>query len=53
MLLLHTLVVFLQLPVEWTKYACGQTNDQKQMTERARFFLQIKPRQLSFGDETD
>ena len=39
-----------QLPAEWTKYACGQTDDQKALTEKARTFLQCRPRQLTFDE---
>lgn len=41
-----------KLPKEWTKYACGQTNDQRDLTEKARsFILQCRPRALNFEEE--
>ncbi|CAI8040248.1 hypothetical protein GBAR_LOCUS22435 [Geodia barretti] len=39
-----------KLPVGWTKYACGQTDDQIQLTHRARLFLQSGRRQLTFDN---
>ena len=49
----HTLSLFpsLQLPAEWSKYACGQTDDQRVLTEEARSFLLMRPRQLHFDEE--
>ena len=40
-----------QLPAEWSKYACGQTADQRVLTEEARSFL-LRPRQLHFDEES-
>ena len=41
-----------QLPAEWSKYACGQTDDQRALTEEARSFLLLRPRQLHFDEES-
>ena len=39
-----------QLPAEWTMYACGQTDDQRRLTQQARSFLQSGRRQLTFDE---
>ncbi len=50
----YNYIVTPQLPKEWTKYACGQTNDQKDMTDKARsFILQCRPRTLNFEEDAN
>ena len=43
---------FIQLPAEWQKYAYGQTEDQKDLTQKARSFLRCRPRVLQFEKQT-
>jgi hypothetical protein len=40
----------IQLPAEWRKLAYGQTDDQKNLTRKARNFLKAKPRMLKFDN---
>ena len=46
------LSLLIQLPAEWQKFAYGQTDDQKDLTQKARNFMRCRPRVLQFERNT-